>query len=78
MAYHFGMAFQIADDINDLDQDEKMEREINLARFVGKERALTVFEEEMRSFDRCLKELKLDTPSFLKMQQMLHGYTAKG
>ncbi len=73
-AYHFGMAFQIADDINDLTQDEKMEREINLAHFVGKDRAHAVFEEEMRSFDRCLTELKLDTPSFQKMQQMMRGY----
>ncbi len=73
-AYHFGMAFQIADDLLDIDQDEKMEREVNLARFVGKERAQGVFEEEMRAFEFCLKELKLDTPSFQKMQQMLRGY----
>ena len=74
LSYHFGMAFQIADDLNDLDQDEKMGRDINLARFVGRERAHGVFEEEMRSFDHELRELKLDTPSFQKMQQMLRSY----
>ena len=54
-----------------MDQDEKMGRDINFARFVGRERAYGVFEEEMRSFDQELRELKLDTPSFQKMQQML-------
>jgi geranylgeranyl diphosphate synthase, type II len=73
-AYHFGMAFQIADDLNDVDQDEKMDREVNLAKFIGRERAHAVFEEEMRAFDSSLRELKLDTPSFLKMQQMLRSY----
>jgi len=73
-AYHFGMAFQVADDLNDIDQDEKMERDINLAKFFGKERAHAVFEEEMRAFDFSLKELRLDTPSFFKMQQMLRSY----
>jgi geranylgeranyl diphosphate synthase type II len=74
MACHFGMAFQIADDLNDFAQDEKMGRDINLARFVGKERAYGVFEEEMRAFERELKDLKLDTPSFQKMQQILRSY----
>ncbi len=73
-AYHFGMAFQTADDLNDIDQDDKMDRDINLAKFVGKERAYAVFEEEMRAFDLSLRELKLDTPSFQKMQQMLRSY----
>ncbi|MBS3905198.1 MAG: polyprenyl synthetase family protein [Simkania sp.] len=73
-AYHFGMAFQIADDLLDIEQDDKMEREINIARFVGKDRAYALFEEEMRLFDRCLIDLRLDTPSFQKMQQMLRNY----
>jgi len=76
LSYHFGMAFQIADDIGDLRQDEKKSQDINLARFVGKERAATLFEEEMRHAETLLSQLKLDTPSFLKMIQMLHGYAA--
>jgi len=70
-AYHFGMAFQIADDIGDLAQDEKNQREINFAKHIGKERALSIFEEEMRQFQKYLKELKIDTPSFKKMCDML-------
>jgi geranylgeranyl diphosphate synthase type II len=70
-AYHFGMAFQIADDISDLAQDEKNQRPINIARHLGKERAIAVFENEMRCLQSYLKELRLDTPSFQKMCDML-------
>jgi geranylgeranyl diphosphate synthase type II len=70
-AYHFGMAFQIADDLGDLAQDEKNQREINLAKHIGKERAYAVFEEELKLFKITLMELGLDTPSFKKMSDML-------
>jgi geranylgeranyl diphosphate synthase type II len=71
-AYHFGMAFQIADDLGDLAQDEKKERDINLAKHIGKERAFLVFEDELKLFKTTLIELGLDTPSFKKMVEMLH------
>jgi geranylgeranyl diphosphate synthase type II len=71
-AYHFGMAFQIADDLSDLAQDEKNQREINLAKHIGKDRALAVFEEELKLLKLTLIELGLDTPSFKKMCDMLH------
>lgn len=70
-SYHFGMAFQIADDIGDLAQDEKNQREINFAKYVGKDRAFLTFEEEMQKFQKCLKEMQLETPSFNKMIGML-------
>ena len=70
-AYHFGMAFQIADDLSDLEQDLKMERDINLAKFIGKERATAVFREEMDAFERNLILLNIHTPSFQKMEQIL-------
>ncbi len=70
-AYHFGMAFQIADDLGDLVQDENNQREINAAQILGKERALSVFEREMRCFQDLLVELKLCTPSFEKMTHIL-------
>jgi geranylgeranyl diphosphate synthase type II len=70
-AYNMGMAFQIADDLGDLAQDEKKDREISMARLLGKERALAVFEEEMLSFSANLKELNIYTPSFQKMSDML-------
>jgi len=70
-ALHFGMAFQIADDLGDVAQDEKNQRDINLARHIGKDRALAAYEEEMRQFRYLLRLLKLSTPSFEKMSGML-------
>lgn len=76
-AYHLGMAFQIADDLGDLAQDEKNQRDINMARLVGKERALLIFNEEMKSFEMQLEVLHLLTPSFQKMSDMLMVQAAK-
>ncbi len=70
-AYHLGMAFQIADDINDMLSDEKKQNEMNIARLIGKERALLVFEEEMAKLKEKLSALKLNTPSFDKLCDML-------
>lgn len=73
-AYHFGMAFQIADDLGDLVQDEKNQREMSIARLIGKERGLSLFEEELRLFCKELKALSLFTPSFEKMCAILTQY----
>lgn len=73
-AYHFGMAFQTADDLGDMLQDEKKQREISIARLIGKERALSLFEEEMRYLHKELQELNLLTPSFEKMCDILNRY----
>ncbi len=70
-AYHLGMAFQIADDLGDVLQDEKNQREINMARLVGKKRAYVLFEEEMALFRNNLRVLNILTPSFQKMSDML-------
>lgn len=76
-ALHFGMAFQIMDDIGDLVQDEKKQKPINFARFVGKERSLFLFEEELRMFQKSLQQLNLYTPSFQKMSDMLNKQVAE-
>ena len=70
-AYHFGMAFQIADDLGDIQQDERNQRDLNIARILGKTRAYASFEEEMREMQKLIKKLRLDTPSFKKMADML-------
>jgi geranylgeranyl diphosphate synthase, type II len=70
-AFHMGMAFQIADDIIDLDQDDKKQREINMAHVIGRGRSSLLFKEEMDLFRSCLKQLRLDTPSFEKMSSLL-------
>jgi geranylgeranyl diphosphate synthase type II len=76
-AYHLGMAFQIADDLGDVAQDEKKQRDISMARLLGKEKAFALFEEEMLSFEKHLKELEIYTPSFQKMSDMLYQQAAQ-
>ncbi len=73
-AYHFGMAFQIADDITDVLRDEKKQNEMNIVRFIGEERARLIFQEEMSKFKQALIQLKLDTPSFEKLCAMLEKH----
>lgn len=75
-AAHFGMAFQTADDMGDVAQDEKNQREINIAKHIGKDRAFFLFEDEMRKFQKYLKDLRLDTPSFRKMCEMVSKLAA--
>ncbi len=73
-AHHFGMAFQTADDLIDMLQDEKKQREMSIARLIGRERAILLFEEEMRHFRHQLQELELLTVSFEKMCDILTRY----
>jgi len=70
-AYHFGMAFQTADDIVDMAQDEKKQREMSMARLIGRERSILLFEEELRQFREQMQELGILTVSFEKMCDIL-------
>lgn len=56
---HLGMAFQVADDLDDEDQKGM--------RFCGREEALALFEQEIFSFRKALKNLGLWTPSFQEL-----------
>ncbi len=62
-AYHLGMAFQIADDLEDSVQDSE-HTGVNIATILGKARAIACFEEEMDSLEKSLKELRLWTQPF--------------
>lgn len=64
LAYHFGMAFQIADDLDDLAQDE---HSINLAKAIGVDRAIEVLQKEKSSLLLLARELSLDSKEFLSM-----------
>lgn len=71
-AGHFGMAFQIADDIGDMEQDLKNHKAINIANALGLDAAVEMFHDELHQFDRMVHELKFDATelnalaSFLK------------
>ena len=73
-ASHLGMAFQIVDDLEDGVQDAALGRGVNMAFVLGKERAISCFEEEVASLERILQKLRLWTPSF---QEITHNLRAR-
>ncbi len=69
-AYHYGMAFQIADDIQDMQQDLLRGCAINIAIAIGEERAKQLVHNEMESYAKLLKELNLNSPELLALMQL--------
>lgn len=63
-AHHLGMAFQIADDLDDDVQDASA---LNIATICGKEKARERLEREIFSFREGLKRLGLWTPLFQEL-----------
>lgn len=58
-ASHFGMAFQIADDFEDVVQDAKNGRSVNMVAVCGEADAKKMFHEELMGFKVVLKDLGL-------------------
>ena len=58
-ANHFGMAFQIADDLDDQAQDAKNKRLINYANVCGEKRAKEALKEHSLAFKELAKKLGL-------------------
>ncbi len=71
-AYHFGMAYQTADDLGDMIQDGWKIIDINIANLIGKEKASQFFYEEMALFEKCLKGLSLYSDSFQEMNRWIY------
>ena len=69
-AYHFGMAFQVADDLEDGDQDSG-DPGVNMASVLGKEQAILFFDKEMELLESRLKELRLWTQPFQEIYENL-------
>lgn len=63
-AYHWGMAFQIADDISDSFQDSQQERQINLANALGLKQTIKIFNQQIELLITLLKELHLYSEEF--------------
>lgn len=70
-AAHFGNAFQIADDLDDMVQDAEHANSLNIANLLGKEQALGIFHEEIRQFNLSLHQLKLDQSDLQVLAQLL-------
>lgn len=76
-ALHFGMAFQIADDLGDVAQDAANGRQINMAGVFGREEALRMFHEEIGHYRRLLGELDLDVPEMRLLAEYLECESEK-
>jgi len=70
-ANHFGMAFQIADDISDVDQDAKNGRKVNMACVFGIEESLKMFHKEIEGYFSSLKTLQLDSKELITLGECI-------
>ena len=66
-ASHFGMAFQMADDIGDVEQDAANGRVVNMAAVFGIEQTQKWVQEEVELYRATLQELKLNSPALLNL-----------
>jgi|JI9StandDraft_1071089.scaffolds.fasta_scaffold04618_10 geranylgeranyl diphosphate synthase type II len=73
LAKHFGMAFQIRDDLLDFGQDKKRESAANFAITLGKEEAFSRLNSEVNAFLELLQELNLLTPAFKEIADRLRS-----
>ncbi len=67
LAHHFGNAFQIADDLGDMEQDVKNERKVNVANLFGIEKATSLLQENTRAYQTILKELHIDSETLISL-----------
>lgn len=72
-AYHLGLAFQIADDLEDIIQDAAIGKGVNMVSALGKEKAISCFEEEIASLEQTMKALHLWTQPFQELVDRLVG-----
>jgi geranylgeranyl diphosphate synthase type II len=72
-AYHFGMAFQMLDDLQDQTQDKKNSA-MNIANLLGTDETLSRIKREIHLFEKSLKLLGIYSQEF----QTLLSYFNKG
>jgi geranylgeranyl diphosphate synthase, type II len=73
-SYHFGMAFQIADDIKDFEEDSNMKKQINVAIALGKEKALDQFIKEIALTKDIMKELNIFCSEFINLIAFMENH----
>lgn len=70
-AIHFGSAFQILDDIDDMEKDRSAGRNANYALMFGKEGAKKAVQSHVNSFTQLLGQLELQAPKLLQLASFL-------
>lgn len=70
-AEHFGLAFQMADDLGDMAQDVQNGRMVNLANLYGREKTIKMFQEELQHFREKMDRLHLYSYEFQSLEEWL-------
>jgi len=73
-SYHFGMAFQIADDIKDFEEDLKKNKKLNIAITLGKQKALDLFVKEIEKTKDLMKKLNLFSLEFINLINLIEKH----
>lgn len=72
-AHHFGMAFQIADDLDDLKQDGMQKESQNIALCLGGDQARDLFDAELKCFESQMKKLQIFNLEFQELSRLLYA-----
>ena len=65
------MAFQLTDDIQDLQQDALNERFVNMAAVMGLEATENMIQNEIAAYKQVLHELRIDFPDLLEIIDLI-------
>ena len=71
LGYHFGFAFQLADDLQDLAQDRFKEKQANFALYLGEENAQALFSSHTQAYFDQLDKLKVDKEGLVALGKRL-------
>lgn len=71
LAFDLGFAFQVADDLQDMDQDEK-----NIAHILGEKNSLALYQKHLDAFKKKAKDLKIFSPGFHYLCDLLDSLVA--
>lgn len=70
-AKHFGLAYQISDDLLDQDTDKTNGRMINIANLFGKDFAIELLEEELNNYLQKIDSLGIATTELLSLSELI-------
>jgi geranylgeranyl diphosphate synthase, type II len=71
MALHFGLAFQIIDDLDDSQKDKEANRLVNYANLFGRDEAINAVKEHIEGFFSCMNELEISSEPLSKLAKGL-------
>jgi geranylgeranyl diphosphate synthase, type II len=72
LAFSFGAAFQILDDIDDMKKDEEGKRKVNFANLFGKDEAKKAVQKHIAEYKEILSSLKINTSSLLYIGDVMN------